>query len=417
MKPPLPGSEVSRSRALVHGGAGSVAPELAQSRWDISQPGTRAALRERRGGARRAATRSGAPSIELPSFVALPARGTAPGHASCLVSRLLPAIAGSNRRRMASRTARKAARRSSSEPVASAGSGNETWRCSTGRGKSGQTLAGVVADGDHEVPRSPARRVDMLGHGGRRCRCRAPPSPARRAGEPPLPGTVPAERASHRSPRWWLTSPSAICERHELPVHRIRTRLRLSGVCPFSTSAGGLAPAPLTTAAEWYDISRGDEMRTVSPRPARSDPQGARTPGPAAHARRCCATASCASARSPRCSRSPPRRSRPTSPSSRAPTWSASARTGAGCTTGSPPRGRRGRARPRSGPTLVADPQIERGRRAARRAHQAVGSSCAGRASTSRGCGRRAARRRSRQGDCCHDRTSSPHDCRSSTAT
>src|SRR4030042_1452469 len=37
-------------------------------------------------------------------------------------------------------------------------------------------------------------------------------------------GAVPAERASPCSPSRWLIQPSAICDRHELPVQSTRTR-------------------------------------------------------------------------------------------------------------------------------------------------------------------------------------------------
>ena len=55
------------------------------------------------------------------------------------------------------------------------------------------------------------------------------PDPQHRPLDQPVPGPagrVPAECASQRSPSRRLTHPSAIWERQELPVHRMRTRLR-----------------------------------------------------------------------------------------------------------------------------------------------------------------------------------------------
>ena len=51
-------------------------------------------------------------------------------------------------------------------------------------------------------------------------------------------GAVPAEWASHLSPRRWLIHPSAICERQELPVQRISTRLRRPGSGPRGSDIG-----------------------------------------------------------------------------------------------------------------------------------------------------------------------------------
>ena len=80
---PAPGSEISRSRALVRAGAGSVAPAVAEGRWDISSTRRRSAARlvARRCSWHRDTARLRASPAGEPPMVALQERRGASGSA------------------------------------------------------------------------------------------------------------------------------------------------------------------------------------------------------------------------------------------------------------------------------------------------------------------------------------------------